>query len=93
MGTVLAEGVGDVEIDLIDGVYLVRCTRCGGEEGEKFPTLEAATAHARAEWNGRLMTRLARESCRLPMASEETTERLRKALDGLTNLGEVRDGG
>ncbi len=86
-----AATIGDVVVEEEEGVYYLAFDGVAplsrGVGG--FRSLEAARDQARAIWNLRLIDKLKAEAGRMSLASEYTTDRLLKALDGLTNLGDA----
>ncbi|OJW25097.1 MAG: hypothetical protein BGO49_11510 [Planctomycetales bacterium 71-10] len=82
-----AATIGDMTVEEAEGLYYIvhprldeRLHRVGG-----FRSLEAAKLQARAAWNVALLKKLTEEAGRMSLASEGTTDRLMRALDGLSS--------
>lgn len=77
--------VGEVVVERVDDAFYVTLPGVPrmppGVGG--FATIRAAVDQARAVWNLRLLEQLNAEAGRLHLASEATTTRLLRALDGL----------
>ncbi|WP_337177694.1 hypothetical protein [Paludisphaera sp.] len=86
-----AATIGDVVVEEAGGMYYLAFEGASPPAGVGgFRSLAAAKDQARAVWNLRLLDKLKDEAGRMSLASESTTDRLLKALDGLTNPGDLR---
>jgi hypothetical protein len=80
-----AATIGEVVVEESGGLFYIAYAGDGPSLGRAggFRSLDAAKDQARAVWNLRLLDKLKAEAGRLSLASEYTTDRLMRALDGL----------